>query len=151
MTKSNRFLLVDDDVDDVSLFKEVLQEVNPSIDFVSAADGQEAMTILKQHQTNVPDVIFLDLNMPRMDGKQCLTEIKRDPQLQRIPVIMYTTSCQSKDIEETMLKGAICFITKPSNLKELKNILSSISQNVRGNLEKSLRELSDTSSTFIVC
>ncbi|MEP6682715.1 MAG: response regulator [Parafilimonas sp.] len=151
MTKSNRFLLVDDDLDDVSLFKEVLQEVNPSIDFVSAADGQEAMTILKQHQTNFPDVIFLDLNMPRMDGKQCLTEIKRDPQLQRIPVIMYTTSCQSKDIEETMLKGAICFITKPSNLKELKNILSSISQNVRGNLEKSLRELSDTSSTFIVC
>jgi CheY-like chemotaxis protein len=151
MTKNNRFLLVDDDLDDVSLFKEVLQEVNPSIDFVSAADGQEALTILKQHQNNFPDIIFLDLNMPRMDGKQCLTEIKRDPHLQRIPVIMYTTSCQSKDIEETMLKGAICFITKPSNLKELKTILSSISQNVRGNLEKSLRELSDTSSTFIVC
>ncbi|MEP6464846.1 MAG: response regulator [Parafilimonas sp.] len=151
MTKNNRFLLVDDDADDVSLFKEVLEEVNPSIDFISASDGQEALNVLRQHQNNSPDIIFLDLNMPRMDGKQCLTEIKKDPALQRIPVIMYTTSCQSKDIEETMLKGAICFITKPSNLKELKSILSSISQNLRGNLEKSLRELSNTTSTFIVC
>ena len=63
---------------------------------------------------------------------------------------MYTTSSQSKDIEETMLKGAICFITKPTNLKELKNILSSISKNVHGNLEKSLRSLSDT-CRYIYC
>lgn len=151
MTKYLRFLLVDDDPDDIYIFKEVLREVNPSINFNSAADGREALSILKQQQNNFPDVIFLDLNMPRMDGKECLAELKKDPQLQRIPIIMYTTSSQSKDIEETMLKGAICFITKPTNLKELKNILSSISQNVHGNLEKSLRILSDTSTTFIVC
>src|ERR1700753_169869 len=119
MVKNYRFLLVDDDADDVSLFQEVLEEVNPSIDFMYASDGKEAIDILKNQQTNFPDIIFLDLNMPRMDGKQCLVEIKKDPVLQRIPVIMYTTSCQSKDIEETMLKGAMCFITKPTNLKEL--------------------------------
>lgn len=151
MTKFARFFLVDDDSDDTSIFQEVLQEVNPSIDFISAADGQEALNTLKVKKEALPDVIFLDLNMPRMGGKECLTALKKDEQLRHIPVIMYTTSSQSKDIEETMLKGAMCFITKPSNIKELKNILSQIAQNVHGNLEKSLRTLSDTSSTFIVC
>jgi CheY-like chemotaxis protein len=150
MTKLLRFFLVDDDIDDTSIFKEVLQDVNPSIDFVSAADGHEALTALKT-KNNLPDVIFLDLNMPRMSGKECLTAIKKDENLQHIPVIMYTTSSRSIDIEETMQKGAICFITKPTNLKELKTILSSISQNVHGNLQKCLRTLSNTSNTFIVC
>src|SRR5438477_9407980 len=121
MTKFIRLFLVDDDMDDILIFREVLQDVNPTIDFRSAADGHEALSILRTKNNDLPDVIFLDLNMPRMDGKECLAELKKDPQLQRIPVIMYTTSCQSKDIEETMLKGAICFITKPTNIKELKN------------------------------
>ncbi len=145
------FFLVDDDTDDVSLFKEAMQDVNPVVEIVSAGDGQEALTILKHSKNNLPDVIFLDLNMPRMGGKECLTEIKNDYELRKIPVIMYTTSSQSKDIEETMLKGAICFITKPSSLKELKSILSAISKNVHGNLEKCLLSLSNTSATFIVC
>jgi len=151
MTKHARFLLVDDDPDDVAIFKDILNEVNPTIDFVSAGDGFAALETLKKQQNSLPDIIFLDLNMPRMDGKECLSQLKKDAQFKRIPVIMYTTSCQSKDIEETMLKGAICFITKPTNLKELKNILGSISKNMHNNLEKSLRVLSDTSSTFIVC
>lgn len=147
---STCFFLVDDDADDVTIFKEVLQDINPGIDFVSAGDGHEALTNLKM-QNNKPDVIFLDLNMPRMGGKECLVALKGDVQLQNIPVIMYTTSSQSKDIEETMQKGAVCFITKPTNLKELKSILLCISQNVHGNLERSLRSLSNTSATFIVC
>ncbi len=151
MGKIIRFFLVDDDTDDTLIFKEVLNEVNPAIDFISAADGNEALTALKAQSNSLPDIIFLDLNMPRMGGKECLTALKKDEQLQHIPVIMYTTSSQSKDIEEAMQKGAICFITKPSNIKELKNILSSISKNVHVNLEKSLRVLSDTSTTFIVC
>lgn len=143
--------MVDDDTDDTSIFQEVLQEVNPSIQFISAPDGQEALNTLKLNGESLPDIIFLDLNMPRMGGKETLVALKKDDRLRNIPVIMYTTSSQSKDIEETMLKGALCFITKPSNLKELKNILSQIAQNVHGNLEKSLRTLSNTSSTFIVC
>lgn len=151
MSNYTRFFLVDDDTDDVSIFKEVLEEVDPSIEIDSAADGLEALKVLKLRQTDHPDLIFLDLNMPRMGGKECLAELKKDEQLRNIPVIMYTTSSQSKDIEETMLKGAMCFITKPTNMKELKNILSSISKNVHGNLEKCLRALSNTSTTFIVC
>ena len=79
MAKYTCFFLVDDDADDVSIFKEILREVNPSIALVSAADGQEALKFLKHQQDNYPDVIFLDLNMPRMNGKECLSELKKDP------------------------------------------------------------------------
>lgn len=151
MAKTVKFLLVDDDADDTSLFKEVLEEVNPSIVFNSAEDGHQALHLLKKEGSILPDIIFLDLNMPRMSGKECLAEIKNDEKLLHIPVIMYTTSSQSKDIEETIQKGAICFITKPTNISELKNILSSIAGNVHNNLERTLRALSDTATTFIVC
>jgi CheY-like chemotaxis protein len=145
------FFLVDDDADDIIVFKEVLQDVNASIELATATDGLEALSALQLRKNDLPDIIFLDLNMPRMGGKECLTELKKDAQLKHIPVIMYTTSSQSKDIEETMLKGAVCFITKPTSLKELRHILSSIAQNVHVNLEKCLYTLSNTSTTFIVC
>ena len=120
MAKTVSFLLVDDDADDTSLFKEVLEEVNPSVVFNSAEDGHQALHFLKNETSILPDIIFLDLNMPRMGGKECLAQIKNDEKLHSIPVIMYTTSSQSKDIEETIQKGAICFITKPSNVRDLK-------------------------------
>src|SRR5690349_6973227 len=112
-SRSLTFFLVDDDIDDASLFQETLSNVNSAIRFAHAADGQEALDQLLSKSIS-PDLIFLDLNMPRMDGKQCLALIKQEDELKDIPVIMYTTSSQSQDIEETMLKGAVCFITKPS-------------------------------------
>lgn len=151
MRKNNVFFLVDDDPDDIAVFTEVLQDVDAAAELATAADGIEALKSLRLRKENLPDIIFLDLNMPRMGGKECLTELKRDGLLKHIPVIMYTTSSQSKDIEETMLKGAVCFITKPTSLKELRYILQSISQNVHSNLEKCLRALSNTAATFIVC
>ena len=151
MNKATSFLLVDDDLDDTSLFGEILGEVSPFVALHSALNGQEALNLLRSGNTKLPDVIFLDLNMPRMDGKQCLYELKKDDTLKQIPVIMFTTSSQSKDIEQTMQSGAVCFITKPANIKELKIILSSIADNVHGNLERTLRTLSDTADTFIVC
>jgi len=144
------FFLVDDDIDDANLFQETLGQVDPSIVFAHANDGQEALEQLTS-ATIRPDLIFLDLNMPRMDGKQCLTAIKQDAQLQHIPVIMYTTSSQSQDIEETMLHGAVCFITKPSSIRELESILSSIAESMPGELEDALRYLSNNANTFIVC
>lgn len=146
-----RFFLIDDDADDVAIFKEAAMEANPALEIASAANGYEALKILRRSSGNYPNIIFLDLNMPRMGGKECLAELKKDSTLRNIPVIVYTTSSQSKDIEEAMLKGAICFITKPTSIKELKHILSTISKHVNGNLEKTLRNLSNTSSTFIVC
>ena len=76
-----------------------------------------------------------------MGGKECLAVLKNDTKVQRIPVIMYTTSSLSKDIEETMLSGAECFITKPSSSNELKGILSAIIDSMPHNLKKALQHL----------
>ncbi len=151
MTKPTTFLLVDDDIDDSSLFEEILHEVDPTVKFVNAPDGQAALDLLRKSNGNLPDLIFLDLNMPKMDGKQCLLELKADAGLAKIPVIMYTTSSQSRDIEQTMMHGAICFITKPTDIRELRNIITSITRNIHKNLESTLKSLSNSSNTFIVC
>lgn len=151
MPKDLTFLLVDDDMDDTYLFKEVLSEVAPQITLRTAANGQEALESLLGATQSLPHLIFLDLNMPRMDGKQCLAALKKDERLQHIPVIMYTTSSHSRDIEETMQQGAISFVTKPSHISELRIILSALAENAGSNLTKALRNLSNTQNTFIVC
>ncbi len=140
---------MDDDMDDSFVFGEVLSEVDPAIGFITAANGQEALEKLQAPGAVLPDVIFMDLNMPRMDGKQCLFELKQNPKLQHIPVMMYTTSSHSADIEQSMQLGAVCFITKPADFKELKNILSIIAAN-SNNLSKALQQLT-RQSTWILC
>lgn len=144
------FLLVDDDVDDVVLFEEVLKEVNNSIRFSSSSNGIEALEFLHKNIDDLPKLIFLDLNMPRMDGKECLKAIKQHPKFSQVPVIMYTTSSQSRDIEETMMLGAVCFITKPSSVKDLRSIIATISSTPPNELTKTLRRLSNTSA-YIIC
>lgn len=150
MVKQRTFLLVDDDPDDTFLFGEVLHDIDPSIVFLTAANGQEALDMLKS-TTSVPDLIFLDLNMPRMGGVECLSTLKADGALKDIPVIIYTTSSQSRDIEETIRKGAMCFITKPSNMKELTEILSVLIKSLPANLQEAIRSLSHKGTHFIVC
>ena len=150
MSKSLILFLVDDDTDDAALFQEVLLEASPSTIFEWAKDGHDALEKLAT-ATALPDLIFLDLNMPRMGGKECLAILKNDTRVQRVPVIMYTTSSLSKDIEETMLSGAECFITKPSSSNELKSILSAIIDSMPHNLKKALQHLSNNANTFIVC
>ena len=86
-----------------------------------------------------------------MDGKECLKKIKKDDQLNHIPVIIYTTSSQINDIEETMETGAVCFITKPNNLKELERILIAVIGSIPADLEGSLRNLSKDTGTLIHC
>jgi CheY-like chemotaxis protein len=151
MPQPQTFLLVDDDIDDTFLFREVLSEVAPQVALRTAVNGQEAIESLLAPAQPLPQLIFLDLNMPKMDGKQCLLALKQDERLQHIPVIMYTTSSHSRDIEETMQNGAISFITKPSHISELRIILSSLANNTGSNLEKTLRHLSQSQNTFIVC
>ena len=144
------YFLIDDDADDTLLFQDVLAELELPIRFNSAINGLDALKRLRKEHGNLPDVIFLDLNMPVMDGKECLAHLKADPQLSHVPVIMYTTSSQSKDIEETLMSGAVCFITKPTSLKALREILVAIARSLPHNLEKTLRQLSDNTNTYIV-
>jgi CheY-like chemotaxis protein len=150
MAQHDSFLLVDDDVDDVLLFEEVLREVDKDIRLFSSSNGMEALEFLQKNSNNLPRLIFLDLNMPRMDGKECLKAIKQDARFNQVPVIMYTTSSQSRDIEETMMMGAVCFITKPSSVKDLRSIIATISSTPAQELTKTLRRLSNTSA-YIIC
>ncbi len=117
--------MVDDDLDDTEIFQEVLSFIDPTIQCSTAENGRDALEKLSR-VTFIPDLIFLDLNMPRMDGKECLRKLKENLILRNIPVIIYTTSSQSKDIEETMGAGAIKFITKPLNVNDLEKILRPI-------------------------
>ena len=125
MSKPHLILVVDDDHEDVELFKEALHEINPGITCVSAENGKCALHILKEMEV-YPDYIFLDLNMPCLNGKQCLAKIKETNQLLHIPVIIYSTSDAPSDIYDTKKLGASYFLTKPSSFEDIKSAISSI-------------------------
>ena len=117
-------LIVDDDEDDRKLFIESAKEINASITFFTASDGQEALRILKDEHYKLPDYIFLDLRMPRFGGRKCLEEIRKDKRLQGIPVFIYTTSTDVKDSMELKDLGAVHFISKPADPADIYYILS---------------------------
>ena len=128
-----RFLIADDDPDDVDLFLEALSEIDTSITCASMKDGKELLNTLAHPKTESPDVIFLDINMPEMNGWECLQQLKRNSRAKDIPVIIYSTSNHSKDKEDTIMLGAAEFLHKPNQfdllITSLKNILSGKLQN----------------------
>jgi CheY-like chemotaxis protein len=111
-------LLVDDDMDDQELFGEAMSIVDSSATCHFASDGEEGLKLLESGDLNC-QLIFLDLNMPKMNGKQFLTEIKKNPEFSNIPVVIFTTSLRDKDGAETAKMGAAHFLTKPSSFGEL--------------------------------
>ena len=119
-------LLIDDDRDDADLFKEALFEINSSILFEHYEDSKTGLKLLLEKQTDLPDLIFLDINMPIVSGWQCLTEFKKAEHLRHIPVIMFTTSSQAKEKEIAEELGAQGFITKPNEYQALKELLSGV-------------------------
>jgi len=124
MKENITIFIVDDDEDDRILFIESAKEVDEKIKFVTASDGQEAVRILKDERTPLPDYIFLDLRMPRISGRQCLEEIMKDERLRHIPVFIYTTSRDVTDSIELKKQGAVHFISKPENPNDIYYILS---------------------------
>jgi CheY-like chemotaxis protein len=128
MGKSQTIMIVDDDDDDIELFCEALKDVDQTIECICASNGEEAFNKLNQEDTSIPDYIFLDLNMPRLNGKQCLKRLKGSLRLQDIPVIIYTTSKLREDVEETRKLGAASFLTKPNKVNDLRNAIASILQ-----------------------
>jgi CheY-like chemotaxis protein len=126
MHRTPLFFLADDDQDDQMLFREALNEINSSIQCIIAKNGEEALCLLKQHSSPLPDYIFLDLNMPRMSGMRCLAELKKIEALRPVPIIMYSTSSQQEYIAESMKLGATHFFVKPSNFNGLLNYLQQL-------------------------
>src|SRR5688572_9298792 len=104
----------EDDIDDFDFFYEILKSVDSRTECINTRDGVETLDYL-ENATVLPDLIFLDINMPTMDGKSCLRNIKMDDRFKSIPVVVYTTSSNEKDKEHCMQLGAVEYIEKPSN------------------------------------
>lgn len=121
----SNILLVDDDSDDVSLFQEALNQVNADINFHSASNGLQALELLAS-RTLTPDVIFLDINMPEMNGWRCLSELKSSPTLKQVPVIMYSTSATKADEQKAASAGALAIYQKPERFQDIKQLLSKV-------------------------
>lgn len=118
--------LADDDADDRAMFEEVIHEVDPTIELTCAEDGKVLLTMLHSGKYPLPHLIFLDLNMPNKNGKECLEEIRNSDRLKDIPVIIYSTSSSPKDIDDTFEKGADLYIRKPSSFQELRLIARAV-------------------------
>jgi CheY-like chemotaxis protein len=118
-------LLVDDDFDDCELFTEIVKDIHPASRVLSLHDGIEALQYLSTDGNRFPDMIFLDINMPRMNGKQLVLILKKDDRYDKIPVIIYSTSIPQKEIAYYDSLGINCLV-KPSTYQALKEALISI-------------------------
>ena len=123
--------LIDDDADDRQAFEMALHHLDEPFRLVIAVNGVEALKTLSHQQDFTPDYIFLDLHMPKVDGKHCLSEIKKIKRLKDTPVVMYTTSQSPKDMEDVRKLGAVACIYKSHNLPTLEASLHSFFKGYR--------------------
>ena len=118
-------LLVEDNPGDARLLKEALRALGHSLVLTVVEDGEEAIQYLRQVRSELPKLIFLDLNLPRKDGREVLAEIKSDPLLKHIPVIVLTTSEADRDIQYAYEYQANCYIHKPTDFDRYLEVVKS--------------------------
>ncbi len=116
-------LLADDDIDDCDFFKDALLEIASPTTLTTVNDGVELMDFLLSGPENYPDIIFLDLNMPRKSGMECISEIKVKDKLKHIPIVIYSTSLDIEVVNQLYEKGAHYYIQKPGGFKTLKKVI----------------------------
>ncbi|MBK8881778.1 MAG: response regulator [Bacteroidales bacterium] len=121
--KQMNILLADDDIDDCIFFEKALEELIISTNLTTVHDGEELMQLLANESYNLPDILFLDLNMPRKNGFECLSEIKHDNKLKDLPVIIFSTSFEQEVVNSLYKNGARYFIRKPSVFIQFKEII----------------------------
>ena len=119
-------LFIDDDEDDLGFFYQAIKEIDRSIHCFLHRDSESAMRLLDQDMALCPDLIFLDLNMPKLSGKHCLSMIKKMARHKNTPVIICTTSDLEKDMNDTWQLGAACYLTKPPTVADWKDELSEV-------------------------
>lgn len=125
-TRRISIFLVDDDQEDQMLFCDAIRELDPTIQIYTADNGLLALDALNREPVFQPDYIFIDLNMPLMDGLECLAAIKRMSTHAHIPIVIYSTSAYDKDMERTKQLGATHYIVKPFDFQELKAIVKQV-------------------------
>lgn len=126
MNISNVVYIIDDDPDDQDFLIEAIKEIDSSINCYTALNGQEGLRKLETEAIPFPSVIFLDLNMPRINGRKFLELIKDHPRFKSIPIVIYTTSENSKERDELQLLGASDYLVKQSDFTLLKENLIKI-------------------------
>jgi CheY-like chemotaxis protein len=129
--KSVEVLLVEDNPGDVRLIQEVFKEAKIKNVLHVARDGEEAMKMLHlegENPSRLPDLILLDLNLPKKDGRDVLKEIKKDDKLKCIPVVVLTSSIRDEDLIETYKNNANCYIAKPVDLDQLIKVVQNIGE-----------------------
>lgn len=123
---SKSIFLADDDADDCMLFEDALREVGISADLTMASDGIELINLMEERVPPSPDVIFLDLNMPRRNGFECLELIRNKKQWKDIPIVIFSTTGQEEMIRKVYEQGANYFMRKPGSFVKLKQAIRQI-------------------------
>lgn len=118
--------LADDDEDDRLFFQDAFEELKINTNVTTCYDGVDLMEYLSKPDTILPNILFLDLNMPRKNGFECLLEIRKDPKYKDVAIAIYSTSSSEEDIENTFIHGANIYIKKPSEFSTLKKVLSEV-------------------------
>ncbi len=122
--KPINLVLADDDRDDRDFFKEVVDCLPLAIELTTAKDGVELLDLLSTKKRELPDVLFMDLNMPRKNGFECLAEIKSNAKLRQVPVVIFSTSSEVEKINQLYCNGAHFYICKPTEFTKLKNVVN---------------------------
>jgi chemotaxis family two-component system response regulator Rcp1 len=132
MTSSSQLLIVDDNPADIALAHEALAASKYAGQISTVIDGEEALAFLNQREKYAsakrPDLVMLDLNLPKKSGRAVLIALKADPDLRRIPVVVFSTSTLSSDITGCYDLGANCYVSKPGNLNEYFSTIKSIEE-----------------------
>ena len=123
-TSLKHIVLADDDAEDLEFFQDALKDNCPQVKVSVAEDGDELLTML--NTISVPDIIVLDLNMPRVSGKDCLKAIRKDSKFKQVAVIVYSTSSSKKDVEECLDYGADHYVTKPGSVQAISTLVKKI-------------------------
>lgn len=127
MTKSKlHLLLADDDIDDCDFFKDAIDEISESIHLNILNNGVELMDFLLGRPVNPPNLIFLDLNMPKKSGMECIAEIKALKQFSDIPIIIYSTSLDHVVVDNIYKMGAHFYIQKPAEFASIKKVIKKV-------------------------
>jgi CheY-like chemotaxis protein len=127
-----KLLLADDDIDDCLFFKEVLEDLNVTAELTTVKDGVELMQLISENDCEF-DILFLDLNMPRKTGFQCLSEIKNMASLKNLPVIIFSTSLDMNVVDSLYNMGAFYYIRKPGEFSKLKQIIQIALAKIKAN------------------